>query len=84
MIITLNDWWDGDMFGMAPLIFLSLVSLIFCPICLFFSKMQYYGPLSWIFACFAMISSISWLSFSAGIIVDIIKVSHVSPSSNSN
>lgn len=75
MVITLNDWWDGPLFGMSPQFVLAVISLIFCPICLFFSKMQYYGLLGWTFVGFAFICSISWLSYSAGIIVDIIKVS---------
>jgi hypothetical protein len=53
---------------------MTIASGFAIPVIFVFQKVSKFNHLSWLLAVFSLATSITWLSFSAGLIVDVIKV----------
>lgn len=66
---------DQNLFGVQSLILCGIFSLVLFTAVLFLQRRRSYLSISWIFTPICILSSIIWLSFTAGMILDIIEVS---------
>lgn len=67
-----------SVFGVSLPLAVAVFSVLMTLFIFFLQKRKSFGFLSWLFTPICLVSSIFWLTFSAGVILDIIEVSHIS------
>ena len=70
--------WDTTFLSFTPKFIITAISVFLSPTCYLLQKLGRTEALSWILTPFALIGSIAWLGYSAGVIVDVIKFLSVS------